>query len=130
MLTMSSYPAEYVKACRKRVRSDVDAYAASGARPELEPVFFKNLLLALECSFVHRTRAVEGKDGNALKEVRLVADSILLHHGVLTRQSAVKVDPETSVLGIAYGEQIALDRGSFTRLADAFFTELERKFAE
>jgi len=130
MLFMSTFPQEYVEACRARVRSDADAFAKSGAPTELEPVFFRNLLLALEASFVHRGRGIEGKDGNPLNEVRVLCNSVLLHDGVMTAEKSIRLDPARSVLGIAYGEQVALDGASFARLSDAFFTELEGKFLE
>jgi hypothetical protein len=128
VLTMSSYPADYVAASRSRVRSDVAAFEANGAPTALAPPFFANMLLALECAFVHRTRAVEGKDAVALKEVRLVTNSLLLHGGVLTEEKAIKLDATTTVLGIPYGDKIVLDAESFTHLADTFFDELGSRF--
>jgi hypothetical protein len=128
MLGMNRYPRDYVDACRARVQSDAAAFAERKAPEALEPVFFRNLLLGLEMSFVHRLRTREGKDGNPLNEVRVLCDSLLLHKGVLTPEKSIKLDPETSVLGIEYGQQITLDAGSFERLSDAFFAELEAKF--
>ena len=129
MLGMKSYSREYVDAVRARVAADADAFASSKARAAvLEPVVFRNLLLGLELSFVHRLRTLEGKDGNPLNEVRVVCNSLLLNDGVLTADKGIKLDPSRSVLGIAYGEQIVLDAASFARLADAFFAELEKRF--
>jgi hypothetical protein len=128
MLSMNRYPRQYVDACRERVRSDAAAFAESGASAEMAPVFFRNLLLGLELSFAHRGRVIEGKDGNPLNEVRVLCDSVMLHAGVLTPEKSIKLDPEKSVLGIAYSETITLDAASFARLADAFFAELEAKF--
>jgi len=130
MLTMTSYPVEYVSACRERIASDAAAFAKSKAPASLEQPYFRNLLLALELSFVHRTRAIEGKDGNPLNEVRVLTDSMLLHGGVMTPQKSIKLDPASAVLRIAYGEPVELDAESFARLAEAFFAELEAKFVE
>ncbi len=130
MLFIGNYPREYVEACRARVRADVDAYAKSEAAAELEPVFFRNALLALEMSFAHRGRGIEGKDGNPLNEVRVLCNSVMLHDGVMTAEKSIKLDPASSVCGISYGERIALDAESFTHVADAFFTELEARFVE
>ncbi|HEX5029174.1 MAG TPA: hypothetical protein VFV56_10210 [Gaiellaceae bacterium] len=128
MLGMKSYPREYVDAVRARVAGDADAFATTRAPAALEPVFFRNLLLGLELSFVHRLRTVEGKDGNPLNEVRVVCNSLMLHDGVLTAEKGIKLDPAASVLGIDYGERVVLDAAAFGRLADAFFAELEAKF--
>lgn len=128
MLGMNSYPRDYVDACRARVECDVATFAGSNAPAELEHVFFRNLLLALEGSFVHRLRTLEGKDGNALNEVRVLCNSVLLHDGVMTSEKNIKLSPESSVLGISYGERIVLDAASFSRLSDAFFADLEAKF--
>ena len=58
----------------------------------------------------------------------MIADSVMLHDGVLTVERAIKLQPETSVLGLAPGDTIALDEQSFTRLAAASFDEIEARF--
>jgi hypothetical protein len=134
MLSMATYPKEYVAERRSRVAAQVDAYrrltatAPNDAGSAFAPVFFNAMVLALDASFVHRARAIEGKDGNALNEVRVLCNSMLLHGDVLTQEKAIKLDPEASVLGIPYGEKIALDETAFTALADAFFDEIEARF--
>jgi hypothetical protein len=42
-----------------------------------ESTFFNNMVLVLDHYFVHRLRAVESMDGNALNEVRVLGDSML-----------------------------------------------------
>ena len=68
------------------------------------PPFFNHIVLSLDEYFVHRLRGVEGKDGNPLNEVRMIADSVMLHGGVLTVENAIKWNPETTVLGLAPGD--------------------------
>jgi hypothetical protein len=77
---------------------------------------------------VHRTRAIEGKDGNPLNEVRMLCDSILHNHAVLCADKTIKYKPETSVLGFRIGDEIRLDETQFLLLFKSFFSELERKF--
>jgi hypothetical protein len=77
---------------------------------------------------VHRTRAIEGKDGNPLNDVRMICTSILRGAGVLCTDKTIKYKPETSVLGLEIGDEIALDEARFRLLMDGFFAELERKF--
>ena len=48
-------------------RAAVDAFV---------PRFFNGLVLQLDYSFVHRTRNLEGKDGNPLNEVRVLCSSL------------------------------------------------------
>ena len=135
MLGKNSYPPEYVKQCRSSVDELVKSYrklaiTATGdaALANFEPQFFNHLVLALDEYFVHRLRGVEGKDGNPCNEVRAIADSVMLHDGVLTVEKSIKLDPETSVLGLEPGDHIALDEKSFVRLADAYFDEIAAKF--
>lgn len=133
MLGMRNYTQDYVDAHRKRVDADLVAYRAATAAggealADFEPVFFNNMVLALEASFVHRLRVVEGKDGNPLNEVRALATSLLENGGVLAVEKSMRLKPETSVLGLQAGDQIAIDETSFVKLADAFFTEVEKRF--
>jgi hypothetical protein len=134
MLGMKTYPQEYIDQARTRVASQVAAYetlAAAAKKPAIEafePILFNNMVLVLEQCFVHRLRGVEGKDGNPLNEVRVLASSLLEHDGKLTADPTIKLDPATSVLKGAYGDEIQVRAADFVRLADAFFAELERKF--
>ena len=130
MLGMKTYPAEYVAQCRVLVRSDIDVFETSKVSADLEPVFFRNMLFALDGYFVHRLRTLEGKDGNALNEVRVMCNSVMLHGGVMTAEKSINLSPEASVLGIPYGEKIVLDAASFRRLSDNFFREIEAKYHE
>ena len=53
MLSMSTYPKEYIAECRSKVASDVAAYrrlaaAAGAAAGAFEPVLFNNMVLVLD----------------------------------------------------------------------------------
>lgn len=87
MLAASHCVKDYVADCRARMAAQVSAFRALVAaatapthegdpKPEaaaraLEPHVFGSMLLAREGHFVHRTRALELKDGSALNEVRM-----------------------------------------------------------
>ena len=154
MLGMKAYDPKYIEDCHSRVESGVSAYkklaAAVRKHPEdaglasalvaLETAFFNNLLLTLDYSFVHRVAMVEGKDGNPLNEVRILCNSVLLNHGVMAKSypwphvsalgdKSIKLSPENSVLKQELGEEIELTEVEFSRLSDAFFEEMRRKFA-
>ena len=103
---------------------------AQPAREAFDAVFFNNITLVLDRYFVHRFAGpkFEGKDGNPLKEVRLLTDSVMNHDSVMRADKQIKLPPERSVLGIAVGERMALSEDQFERLSEAFFAELETRF--
>ena len=101
---------------------------AKAALADLEPVLFANMVLTLDRCFVHRLRAVTGKDGNPLNEVELLTESLMNNDGVLRGNNVIKYVPAESVLGLEPGEHIRLSAAQFERLADAFLAEVEKKF--
>jgi len=136
MLGASSYPQAYVDACRDRVALQLKTYRAlikTAKQPAVdafEPVFFSNLVLVLEVSFVHRLRGREGKDGNPLNEVRMMATSLLVHDGVMTADTTIKYKAAQAVVGCEIGEKIALGEADFVKLSKAFFAEIEAKYVD
>src|SRR5213083_2099629 len=138
MLGMKTYSQDYINACRARVEANLRAYRKQvGKAPakEFEDRFFKDQVLLLDYMFVHRLSGIEGKDGNPLNEVRVLCNSILLNQGNLQVEKLpgwpnsagglVKLAPEKSVLKLKAGDEVELTEGDFTRLAEAFFAELE-----
>jgi len=139
MLGMKTYEKSYVDACRKAIDADVRAFKKSGSKG-LETAFFNNLVFKLEYMFEHRLSGIEGKDGNPLNEVRVLANSLLLNGGTLqvdrkpgwpnSAGAGFKLPPDTSVLGLSPGDAIGLSEDDFVRLAKAFFATLEEKYVE
>ena len=139
MLGMRHYTKAYIAACRSRVDADVAVYRKARVAAEkagvdskrlgaLETAFFNNMVLVLDHLFVHRLRMVEGKDGNALNEVRVLGDSMMLHAGVMTDDKGIKMPPAKSVLKYEAGDEIAVTEEQFSRLAEAYFEQIEEKF--
>ncbi len=135
MLSMTNYPKDYIDRCQAKVDAHVAAYnrlhtatADDAAAKAFEPVFFNNMVLVLDAYFVHRARGLELKDGNPLNEVRVMCNSMMQHDDLLTADKSIKLSPEQSVCGIAFGERIVLDESSFGRLSTAFFDEIRRKY--
>ena len=129
MLAITTYPQEYVDQVRSRFAADVAAYNAGSPAAAFEPVFFNNLVIALDHHFCHRVRNREGKDGNALNEVRVIVNSLMENDGLVKPDSAVKLKPETSVLGYAPGDRIALSADDFERISDGFLREIEARYS-
>ncbi len=134
MLSVTTYPQDYIDARREAVRAQLAAYAElvrrapEGAADAFEPGFCETLVLALDASFCHRARTLELKDGNPLNEVRVLCGSMLENDGVLLQDRQIRLKPERSVLGYAPGDQIRLRPEDVAKLAEAFFAELEVKF--
>ena len=105
MLGRKDYTQEELTSCKVAIGAQLQAYkdveAAVGedALAGFEGPFFNHMVLALDRYFVHRVRAVSGKDGNPLNEVELIVDSLMLHGGVLQGSNVIKYVPGDSVLG-------------------------------
>lgn len=94
-----------------------------------EQQFFRHMILALDRYLVHRTRALEKKDGNPLNEVRMLCSSITDGHATLQADSTIKYDAAKSVLKLAIGDEIRLSVESFRKVSRAFFDDLREKFS-
>jgi hypothetical protein len=134
------YVPEYVADCRDRVGHQLEAYGslakavqacggdASDALTTFEPLFFNDMVLVLDQLFTHRSRTIEGKDGNPLNEVRMVADAVVNHNDIFSPDKSIKYSPEAAVLKLQFGDLVRLSEADFTKLAEAFFAEIEIKY--
>jgi hypothetical protein len=145
MLSMSTYPQDYIDSCRRLVDSQLASYralvAASGepggdragldaAVADFEPRLLSSMVLVLDQLFVHRARGKEGNDGNPLNEVRVLCRSIMENDGVMAADKSITLSPATSVLKHAVGDRIGLTPSDFALISEAYFAEIERRFAE
>ncbi|HEY7935390.1 MAG TPA: hypothetical protein VID48_16335 [Solirubrobacteraceae bacterium] len=141
MLGRNSYTQEEFDHAKRAIDQQIAAYkklakaAGAPSDPKLtaaleafEVRFFNNMTLVLDRYFVHRVRMVAGKDGNALNEVELMADSLMNNDGVLRANNVIKLIPDQSVLKLNFGDPIRLTAAQFERLCKAFFTEIQAKF--
>lgn len=135
MLSVTTYEPAFIDAARSRVDEALAAYRAAVASAPaeavaaLEPSFFNDQVLLLDYRFVHRARGQEGKDGNPMNEVRVIANSLVTNGGVLLADKQIKLKPETSVLGLAVGDEIRLTEDQFVRLCDAYFASIRTVFS-
>ena len=141
MLCVNKYPQDYVDECRARVKRQLAAYRGlmaatsqtkdpkvTAAVESFESVFFNNMVLVLDSYFCHRSRTIEGKDGNPLNEVRVLCNSMLENKGRFRTEKAITLKLEKSVLKLKVGDPIALSEADFALLSTAFFDEIARKF--
>src|SRR5690348_9122585 len=104
MLGRYSYSKAYVDSVRARVARQLKAFDKAKPPEPFAREAIENMVLALEAAFVHRLRKQEGKDGNALNEVRMLATALLETDGVFTRDSTVNWQAEKSVSGTRLGD--------------------------
>ena len=139
MLSVNAYPADYVTASRARFAALLKAYRHLTDGPstdpgaddvEFEPRFIGSVIVSLDASFVHRVRAQEGKDGNPLNEIRMLADSILTNDGILAPHTTIKYVAERSVAGIEIGEPINPTIDTMEALIDAVHDEIQTRYPE
>lgn len=133
---MDSYPQDYVDRVRSHVdelvrsynRLAVTARKSGGqlaqAAEACDPLFYNNLVLTLDRSFVQRPP----NKGNASDEVRSLCTALICNEGIFTLDAseAAPYSSATSVLGYAEGDQIILTVEDFERLANAFFAAIEQ----
>jgi hypothetical protein len=127
VLGVKNYEKSYIDQCRTATAARVAAYDKLGEPGDFEAVFLNTMVLALDRLFVHRLRGVEGKDGNPLNEVRVLADSIAENNGVMAADSQIKFKNGT-ITGLDVGDTIALSEIAFRELADGFFAEIAARF--
>lgn len=143
MLCLNTYGQGYVDDCRRLVEAQIATYEAlisstrkaeagrsrvDAAVAGFEPRFFNSMLLVLDALFVHRSRTIEKKDGNALNEVRVLCTSIMENDAVMVADKAIKLDPARSVLKYEVGDAINLTPSDFVLISQAFFAELQERF--
>jgi hypothetical protein len=139
MLCVNSYEKHYIDECRSRMEAQLtaskDLVTAARAKTGggkavdgFESLFLGNLVVVLDAFFVHRARALEKKDGNALNEVRMICNSLLPNRGVLKEDKTIKYSAEKSVTKLKIGDEIKLTESAVVALSKAFFAEIQAKF--
>jgi len=141
MLGRKDYTPEEFEAATAAIKAQLDAYKklaktinatsdpkAKAALEAFEPLFFNNMVLVLDRMFVHRVRAVTGKDGNPLNEVELLTESVMANGSVLRGNNVIKFVPADSVLQLEVGDRIMLNAAQFDVLAKAFLGEIRARF--
>ena len=127
MLGVKTYDQSYIDASRTATEARIAAFDALDDPGAFESVYFNTMVLALDHLFMNRLRGVEGKDGNALNEVRVLANSIMENNGVMAADSQIKFK-DGSIVGYEVGDPIALTVDDFRRLSAGVFDEIEARF--
>lgn len=144
MLASSKYTKEYIDECRSKVELQMSTYYNLTAKARhldktndrslhhtieaFEHSFLNNMVLLLDAMFVHRTRAIEGKDANALHEVRILCNSILRNNHKMLHDNNIRLDNLSSILKYNSGNDIRMSVAEFEKLAKSFFDEIEKRY--
>jgi hypothetical protein len=131
VLGRTSYSSDEVEACRDTVDALLAAWQADEVQDStLENLVFGQAVIALDAWFVHRLRSMEGKDANALNEVRVLADSLISNSGVLRVEGPIRWVPERTVLGLDVGDEVLVTADGYERLAAAYLAAVEATYPE
>jgi len=136
MLATNTYAHDFIDHCRSMMDSQLTAFEVLNARPHeggddderFETLLCNHLIIVLDAYFVNRTRGIEGKDGNPMNEVRMLAASILHHDGVFTADTSIRYKQDTAVLGLALGDTISLTVDQVRALTTAYFDAIQERF--
>lgn len=122
MPATNKYTHEYVYECRSKVELQLSTFRNMTSKAKnldktndrslhhtidaFERHFINNMIIVLDAMFMHRTRALEGKD-STLNDVRFLSREILNNRN-----------------------EITLNVWQFEKLAKGFFEEIEKKYQE
>ncbi|ESQ83483.1 hypothetical protein AEAC466_12470 [Asticcacaulis sp. AC466] len=140
MPRLNSYSAAYIADARAKIELQLATYhafliaaqtgedtaAMGAARDAFEPVFLRNLILAMDHYF--DAISPEAYTEGPINEVRTLCECIMHNHHKLQSDGHIALSPTTSVLGLKDGDDIRLTVADFKRLADAFFAEISTLF--
>lgn len=136
MLAQKTYPTALIDAGRTAITTRLTAYRAvaatapDAARHAFESLYCRDLIVLLDSWFMHRTRGVEGKDGNPANEVRMLAAGIIHDNAVLATDPTIRYRADRSITGLDIGDTINLTIDQAERLATAYFDTIAERFAE
>ena len=129
MLGRNSYTSDELESCRDNADALLAAWQANEVEDTtLENLVFNQAVVALDAWFVHRLRTMEGQDGNAMNEVRVLADSIVANDGVLRVEGPIRWEPDRTRLGFALGEEVLVTADGYERLAAAYLDAIGDTF--
>lgn len=125
----TSYTRDEIESCRDRCDSLLAAWAANEVDDTtLESLVFGQAVVVLHTWFGHRSRELEGDDGNPLTEVRVIAGSIIDNDGVLHVEGPGTWVPARTVLGLDVGDDVEVTADGFERLAAAYLAAVEATY--
>lgn len=129
VLGRNSYTSDELESCRDHADALLAAWQANEVEDAtLENLVFGQAVVALDAWFVHRLRTLEGKDGNAMNEVRVLADSIVANGGILRVDGPITWEPERTRLGFAVGDEVLVTADGYERLAAAYLDAIGDTF--
>ena len=131
MTDRTTYTSDEVESCRDNCDALIAAWGANEVDDStLESLVFGQAVVVLHTWFGHRRRELEGDDGNALNEVRVIADSIVDNDAVLRVEGPITWVPERTVLRLDVGDDVQITANGFERLTAAYLAAIESTYPE
>ncbi len=126
-----TYTSDDVEDCRAHADSLLAAWGANDVEDTtLESLVFSQAVVVLDAWFIHRSRDLEGADGNPMNEVRVVADSVVSNESIVRVEGPISWDPRRTVLGLAVGDEVEVTADGYERLAAAYLAAIEATYGE
>ena len=131
MTDRTTYTSDEVESCRDNCDALIAAWGANEVDDStLESLVFGQAVVVLHTWFGHRRRELEGGDGNAMNEVRVIADSIVDNDAVLRVEGPISWVPERTVLRLEVGDDVEITANGFERLTAAYLAAIEATYPE
>jgi hypothetical protein len=126
-----TYTSDEIEDCRDNADSLLAAWGANEVEDAtLESLVFSQAVVVLDAWFIHRSRDLEGADGNPMNEVRVLAGSVVGNDGVVRVEGPITWDPPRTVLGLAVGDEVEVTADGYERLAAAYLSAIEATYRE
>jgi hypothetical protein len=125
---LNTYTSDEIESCRDHCDALLAAWAANDVEDStLETMVFTQAAVVLHSWFAQGHPDPDGSETGALREVRVIAESVTRNGGVLRVDDPAGWVPERTVLRLPVGAEVEVTANGFERLAAAYLAALETR---